>query len=69
MSDEVRELTPRQREMLVLVAEGMTIPEIAAHLFLSEHTVKTHLREAQNRLAARTRAHAIAIAFRLGLLA
>jgi DNA-binding CsgD family transcriptional regulator len=55
-------LSPREREMLSLLAAGKTVGEIAAELFLSPFTVRTHVRNAKDKLRARTTAHAIAIA-------
>ena len=61
-------LTPRQREILRLVADDLTNEEIAAHLGLSVQTVKNALREACRRLGVRGRAGAVARAYRLGIL-
>jgi len=55
-------LTGREREVLSLIAAGHTVAEIAAELHLSELTVRTHVRNAKDRLNARTTAHAIALA-------
>jgi PAS domain S-box-containing protein len=55
-------LSSRQREVLQLLAEGLSGDEIAVRLFLSPETVRTHVRNAMRRLGARTRAQAIAIA-------
>ena len=62
-------LTPREREVLGLLAEGMTSAEAAAHLGLSTETVETHVRRALRKLGARSRTHAVALAIRLDLLA
>jgi DNA-binding CsgD family transcriptional regulator len=61
-------VTPREREVLELVAEGLSSREIAGRLWVTEETVKTHIRRLHDRLGARTRAHAVAIAFRAGIL-
>jgi DNA-binding CsgD family transcriptional regulator len=55
-------LSPREREVLSLLATGLTIPEIASELVLSPLTVRTHVRNAKDKLGARTTAHAVAIA-------
>jgi DNA-binding CsgD family transcriptional regulator len=64
----VEPLSPREREVLGLFAEGLTVDEIAERLFLSTHTVRTHGRNAVAKLGARSRAHAVAIAIREGHL-
>lgn len=52
-------LTPRQREILQLVAEGLTNAQIARSLFLSEYTIKQHLRAAYKLLGVRNRTQAV----------
>jgi len=59
-------LSPRQREVLELVAEGMTSTEIAERLVVSPETVRTHLRNARLKLGASTKAQAVAIAMLRG---
>ena len=61
-------LTARQREILAFVAGGYTTDEIAGELFISPDTAATHVRNAMQRLGARTRAHAVAVAMRAGEL-
>ncbi|MGW4527723.1 response regulator transcription factor [Amycolatopsis sp. NPDC004378] len=61
-------LTARQREVLVLVAEGCTNAEIATALFVSIETVRTHVRHILHRLSAHDRVHAVTRAFRLRIL-
>jgi DNA-binding CsgD family transcriptional regulator len=61
-------LTPREVEMLRLVANGSTSQEIAANLRLSEVTVKWHIGNAMHKLGAASRAEAVALALRRGLL-
>ena len=55
-------LSPREQEILTLVADGWTGEAIAERLTVSVETVRTHLRNAQRKLNARTRPHAVAIA-------
>jgi DNA-binding NarL/FixJ family response regulator len=57
-------LTAREREIIHLLAEGLTGEEAAKRLFLSPETVRTHVRNAMRKLDANTRAHAIALAVR-----
>jgi PAS domain S-box-containing protein len=61
-------LTVRQREVLGLVASGLTGPEVAARLFLSTATVRTHMKNAMGALRARTRSEAVARALLAGEL-
>ena len=60
-------ITRRELEVLALIAHGYSTAEIARALWITEDTVKTHVRRVLRRLGARTRAHAVAIAFREGL--
>ena len=62
-------LTPRQREILSLIASGLSTAEVASELTLSPETVRNHLRNTFGELGAHTRVEAIAAAQRLGLLA
>jgi DNA-binding CsgD family transcriptional regulator len=64
----VPSLTPREREILSMLAEGLPNKVIASRLGISEHTVKTHLEAVFEKLGASTRAEAVARAVRLGLL-
>jgi two-component system NarL family response regulator len=61
------ELTPRQHEILVLVAEGLAYKEVGAALNLSEHTIKYHMGEVLQRLHLKNREQVIAYARRSGL--
>ncbi|WP_337267847.1 helix-turn-helix transcriptional regulator [Oryzifoliimicrobium ureilyticus] len=61
-------LTPRQAEILNYLAEGMTSIEIAERLHISTHTVDWYMTGLQGKLNARNRQHAVALAFRHGLL-
>ncbi|WP_433429262.1 response regulator [Nonomuraea sp. CA-141351] len=61
------QLTEREREIVILVAEGMSNIEIAEQLFIGEATVKTHVSHALTKLGARDRAQLVSLAFRHGL--
>jgi DNA-binding NarL/FixJ family response regulator len=63
------ELTEREREMMSLVAHGLSNDQIAAQLFLSPLTVKTHVSRAMLKLGARDRAQLVVIAYQSGLVA
>ncbi|WP_298571027.1 response regulator [Streptomyces luteogriseus] len=62
-------LSAREREVLALVAKGTSNREIAAALFISEATVKTHLTHIYTKLDAKDRAAAVAVAYQKGILA
>ena len=62
------DITPQQRRILALLAEGATRDDIAAKLFLSERTVKKHLYMVNRRIGARNVVHAVALAIRAGLI-
>lgn len=61
-------LTEREHEVLVLIADGMSAPEIARRLTIGTATVKTHLHHIYERLGVRERAEAVATAMRRGLI-
>ncbi len=65
----VPQLTPREREIMHLMAEGLTGDAIGDRLGLSVETVRTHVRNATRKLQARNRVHAIAIALERGEIA
>ena len=62
------ELTPREREVLQLLAEGLGNKEIARRLRISDHTVKFHVNAILGKLGARTRTEAVTRAARQGLI-
>jgi two-component system, NarL family, nitrate/nitrite response regulator NarL len=61
-------LTPREREVLVFIAQGCSIPAIAAELYLAPSTIKTHVQRLYEKLGVSDRAAAVAAAMRRGLL-
>jgi DNA-binding NarL/FixJ family response regulator len=63
-----QEPTGREIQVLHLISDGLANREIGQHLYLSEETVKSHVRHLLAKLQARSRAHAVAIGFRRGLL-
>jgi DNA-binding NarL/FixJ family response regulator len=63
------ELTEREREIMALVAQGLSNDQIAAQLLLSPLTVKTHVSRAMLKLSARDRAQLVVIAYQSGLVA
>ncbi len=65
----VESLTAREREVFQLIAQGQSNPEIAAGLFLSEATVKTHVGHILAKLGARDRVQVVVIAYETGVVA
>ena len=65
-TERIGVLSPREREVLDLLAQGLTGEEVATRLTLSPETVRTHVRNAMDKLEAHTRVHAVAIALRQG---
>jgi DNA-binding NarL/FixJ family response regulator len=66
--DQADMLTPREREILQLLADGMSNADVAAKLFISQETVKSHVRHILTKLEADTRTHAVAIALRESII-
>ena len=64
----VERLTAREREVFTLIAQGKSNPEIAAELFLSEATVKTHVGHILAKLGARDRVQIVVIAYETGVV-
>jgi DNA-binding NarL/FixJ family response regulator len=62
-------LTNREREVLTLLARGRSKDQIAGELFISPKTVATHLQRTLAKLGVHSRAQAVAVAHRAGLLA
>ncbi len=60
-------LTPRERDVIILVASGLSNEEIAAQMFVSPFTVKTHAVRAMTKVGARDRAQLVSFTFRAGL--
>ena len=65
-TERIGVLSPREREVLDLLAKGLTGEEAATQLSLSPETIRTHVRNAMDKLEAHTRVHAVAIALRQG---
>ena len=65
-TERIGVLSPREREVLDLLAKGLTGEEAATRLSLSPETIRTHVRNAMDKLEAHTRVHAVAIALRQG---
>lgn len=61
-------LSPREREVLQLLADGLGVAEISKRLYVSESTTKTHISKLYDKLGAANRAQAIMAAIRLGLV-
>ncbi|HZT67954.1 MAG TPA: response regulator transcription factor [Acidimicrobiales bacterium] len=65
---QLSQVTAREREVLILVAEGLSNDEIAARLYLSPLTAKTHVSRLMTKLDARDRAQLVVIAYESGLV-
>ena len=68
MSPTGPQLSPREKEVLDLLAEGLGVSQISRRLFISDSTTKTHISKLYEKLGAGNRAQAIMAALRLGLI-
>jgi DNA-binding NarL/FixJ family response regulator len=66
--ETVEELTPREIEVLRMMAEGLGNKEIAARLGISDHTVKFHISSILAKTGASTRTEAVTLGIRMGLI-
>lgn len=66
-AEQLEALTPREREMVALVATGLSNQEIAERMYLSPFTVRAHVQRAMTKLQARDRAQLVVIAYQTGL--
>jgi DNA-binding CsgD family transcriptional regulator len=67
-SPDTQDLSPREREVLDLLAAGTSTQEMADQLYLSTHTIRNHVRNLSAKLGAHSKLEAVAIASRTGLL-
>ena len=66
--DGMDELTPREREVVALIASGLSNDEISRKIYVSPSTVKTHAARAMTKLRARDRAQLVVFAYQAGLV-
>ena len=65
---ELDAITQREREVMALVADGLTNDEIAQKLYMSPATVRTHVSRAMTKLGVRDRAQLVVLAYETGLV-
>ncbi len=65
--EQIAELTPREREMVTLVATGLSNQEIAEQVYVSPFTVRAHVQRAMTKLGAQNRAQLVVVAYQSGL--
>lgn len=68
MAPQGPQLSPRELEVLGLLADGLSVAELSRNLYISESTTKTHISKVYDKLGAANRAQAIMTALRLGLI-
>ena len=68
VNPRLSDLTDREREVLVAMAKGLTNEELAETMFISENTVKTHVRNVLTKLGVRDRVNAVVLAYQSGLM-
>jgi DNA-binding NarL/FixJ family response regulator len=68
VAEEDRVITKREEEVLQLIADGCSTPEVAAQLYISQKTVKNHLASIYQKLDARDRTQAVLAAVRMGIV-
>ena len=64
----LNDLSPREREVVALIASGLSNEEISGKIYVSPSTVKTHAARAMTKLGARDRAQLVVIAYQAGLV-
>ena len=69
LAEAVRSLTPRERQVLLLLADGLDVRSVARELGITVHTARTHIKSIMRKLDARTQLQAVLIAARSGVLA
>ena len=66
--EQLASLTPRERSILKLLGSGLTMPQVARHLGLSDHTVRTHMQKLYAKLGCHSRLDVIRFATRHGIV-
>jgi DNA-binding CsgD family transcriptional regulator len=68
MPPQIARLTDREKEVLILLAQGLSNVDVAGKLFISEATVKTYLAHVMAKLGVREKSHAVIAAYQSGLV-